>query len=718
MAQSRKQKRKPTTVAEKSASLDSTKATSARQARREKARDKSQAKKLERWVIAGLLAVTLLVFANSLQGEFVYDDRMQILNNPTITSLSNIPRMFTESVWQFLNEKNPEAVGPYYRPLFNVALIVGYQLFEYQTFGWHLISILFHLAAVMLIYALARRWDMRTDTAAAAALLFGVHPVHSESVAWVAALPDPMATVFILSSLLLYERYYHSERRAGPLTLVLSVAFAFMALLSKEVAVIYPIFLAVRELLDRPAQESLVATVTRLLKRTAPFLLIVPIYLAMRYAVLGFITKTEPNAVGIPASHVLLTIPSILLSYVRLLVIPYPLSVMYDNTYVTSPGDIRYWGAVLVLTLLAGAVLWMVRSSAVGRRALAFLILFLLPVLNLKAFRPEESLLHDRYLYLPSIGFCLLVALALERVVARFASDNVKVFRVATILLSVVLLVITVSQNRTWQNEIALTNHALEVTPRWPYLHNYIGANHSLQNRFAEAERAYNEALTINPGYYDSHSNLGDVYQQQGKLVEAEQAYRKAIEYGAPYSNTYYNLGVVLTGQRKLEAAEQPLIKAVEIQPSNTKARYNLAWVYDNQGKTQLAEQAYLETLRYNSSYPEPRINLGVLLTKQGRFAEAAEQLETAARYAPDHPVMLYALGDVYLRTNRYQDAITAFNKVVARTPNHQFAHTSLGLCYERLGNKERAKAHYQKAIEVAPQEAYTNTAREGLARL
>jgi tetratricopeptide (TPR) repeat protein len=718
MAQGKKHKRKPTAIAEKAAPTGPTQATSARQARREKARDRSQAKKMERLVIAALLGISFLAFANSLQGEFVYDDRLQISNNPTITSLSNLPRMFTESVWQFLNEKNPEAVGPYYRPLFNVALIIGYQLFEFQTFGWHLISILLHLAAVMLIYALARRWDMRTETAAAAALLFGVHPVHSESIAWIAALPDPMATVFILSSLLLYERYYHSERRAGTLTLVLSIALAFMALLSKEVAVIYPIFLAVRELLDRPEQERIGATVTRLLKRTAPFLLIVPVYLAMRYAVLGFITKTEPNAVGIPTSHLFLTIPSILLSYVRLLVIPYPLSVMYDNTYVTSAGDIRYWGAVLVLTVLAGAIVWMVRSSSVGRRALAFLILFLLPVLNLKAFRPEESLLHDRYLYLPSIGFCLLVALALERVVARFANDNVKVFRAAIVLLAAVLLVMTVSQNRTWQNESALTNHALEVTPRWPYLHNYIGANYSLQNRFTEAERAYGQALAINPNYYDSHSNLGDVYQQQGKLVEAEQAYRKAIEYGAPYSNTYFNLGVVLTGQKKLEAAEQPLIKAVEIQPSNTKARYNLAWVYDNQGKAAMAEQAYLDTLRYNPSYPEPRINLGVLLTKLGRFAEAVEQLETAARYAPDHPVMLYALGDLYLRTNRYQDAITTLNKVVARTPNHQFAHTSLGLCYERLGNKEQARAHYQKAIEVAPQEAYTNTAREGLARL
>ena len=718
MPQSRKPKRKPTTVIEKPPAPDSAKAAPARQARREKARETTRARKTERLLVAGLLAITFFAFVNSLQGEFVYDDRLQILNNPTVTDVSNIPKMFTESVWQFLNKNDSEVAGPYYRPLFNVALIINYQLFKFQPFGWHLISILFHLAVVMLVYALARRWGLTMEAAAAAALLFGVHPVHSESVAWAAAIPDPMAAAFILASLLLYERYYHGERRSGPMTLILSLALAFMALLSKEVAVAYPVFLLAREWLDRPAQENLAAAIARLSKRVAPFLALVPLYLWMRYEVLGFITQTEPNSVGIPTSHVLLTIPSILLSYARLLLIPYPMAVMYGNTYVQSAGDVRFWGAALAVIALVGAAVWMVRSNRAGRLALAFLILFLLPVLNLKAFRPEESLLHDRYLYLPSIGFCILVALALERVVARFASDKIKAFRAATVVLAVILFGLTIYQNSTWKNELAMTNHAAEVTPRWPFLHNYVGAYYSLQNRFAEAEREYNEALAINPNYYDSLSNLGDVYQQQGKFPEAEQYYQKAIDYGAPYANTYFNLGVVLTRQNKLAAAEQPLIKALELKPSNTKARYNLAWVYDNQGKSAPAEQAYLETLRYDPSYPEPRINLGVLLTKQGRYPEATEQLETAARYAPDHPVLLYALGDLYMRVNRYQDAIASFNRLAARNPGHQLVYTSLGLCYERLGNREQARANFQRAVEVAPQEAYTNTARAGLQRL
>jgi len=543
-------------------------------------------------------------------------------------------------------------------------------------------------------------------------------------VAWVSGLPDPLAAVFILASLLLYERYYHgSEGRQ--FLLVLSVGLALLALLSKEVGIVVPVFLVIREWLDRSPGESLAATGSRLVKRPAPFVAMAVLYVGLRYAVLGFLSKTEPKAVGISTVQVIVTIPSILLSYVRMLFIPIPLAITYDHQYVTSAADPRFWGATLALVaILAGAV-WLVRSSPVGRRALVWLILFLLPVLNLKAFNQEESLIHDRYLYLPSVGFCLLIGLALDWLSARLQARRKPVFLVATALIGAFLFGLTVQQNSFWQNDFVMANHALRLSPQRPFLLNYIGAYYFEQTdssghrpKLAEAEQAYSEALKFNPTYYDAHSNLGDVYQLQGKPAEAERAYRRAIELGAPYANTYYNLGITYVDTGKLAEAEGALLRALEIQPTNTEARYTLGWVYDNQGKYALAEQAYAETLRQKPSYPEPRINLGVLLTKQGRYKEALEQLQIAQRYAPSHPVLLYALGDASMKTNHYQEAIGPLSQLARQEPQHQLVHTSLGLCYEALGNKEQAKVHFQKAIEVAPQEAYTNLAREHRAKL
>jgi protein O-mannosyl-transferase len=713
--------RKPRPISQEEAAQQETKPVSgrvpARNERREKARERTRSKSQERFMVLSVLAVTALAYLNSLNGQFVYDDRLQVLKNPTLNSLANIPKMFTQGVWQFLNSGDKSAVGPYYRPIFNIALIINHQLFGLEVFGWHLFSILIHLGVVYLVYRLARQWNLSTEVAVGAALLFGVHPVHSESVAWVAALPDPLAAVFVLSSLLLYERYYRGQGKENWMRGA-SIALALAAMLSKEVAIIFPFFLVAREALERDETEAIKALIVRAAKRTAPFFAMIVLYLGMRYYVLGFLRQDEPSSIGIPAIQVLITIPSIVLSYARLLFAPFPLAVMYGNKYVMSLSDVRFIGAALVAAGITAAAIWLVWRSPVGRRALAFLILFLVPVFNLKAFRAEESLLHDRYLYLPSIGFCILVAMAFEYVSKRFAAQQQRVFVTATAIAAGIFFGLTFYQNFSWQSELAMTDNALKVTPQWPFLYNYIGAYYSDQHKYAEAEQKFVEAIAINPEYYDALSNLGDAYREQGRLADAEQAYIKAIDYGAPYADTYYNLGVTYITENKLSDAEQPLLKALEMSPAHTKARYNLGWTYDREGKDGLAEQAYAETLQYDQTYPEARINLAVLLTKQGRFNEALDHLHIAQRYAPDHPVLKYALADVNMRTQHYNEAIAAFSELAVRNLYQNHVHTSLGLCYENIGKKEEAKAQYQKAIEVAPQDPYTDTAREHLAKL
>ena len=690
---------------------------SARNERREKARERSRSRNEERVLLLAILAITALAYLNSLDGQFVYDDRLQVLKNPTLNSLGNIPRMFTQGVWQFLNSGDQNAVGPYYRPVFNIALIINHQLFGLEVFGWHLFSLLVHLGVVFLVYRLALQWKLSSEVAMASALLFGLHPVHSESVAWVAALPDPLAAVFILSSLLLYERYYHGKA-TKQIVLGASIALALAAMLSKEVAIIFPMFLLARETLDRPQGEQPGRTISRAAMRAAPFFAMIVIYLALRYYVLGFLSKDEVSSASTPAMQVLITIPSILLSYARMLFAPFPLAVMYGNKYVLSLTDVRFFGAALAIAAIVAAAIWLVRSSPVGRRALAFLVLFLLPVLNLKAFRAEESLLHDRYLYLPSIGFCILVAIAFDHVGRRFAVQRERVFVTATAIVAAVFLGLTFYQNYTWQSEEALTDNALKVTPRWPFLHNYTGAYYFQQHKFAEAERAYLDAIDISPNYYDAYSNLGDLYREQGRFADAEQAYLKAIADGAPYADTYYNLGVTYIAENRLADAEQPLIHALEMQPEHLKARYNLGWTYDREGKDLLAEQAYAETLQRDPAYAEPRINLGILLTRLARYPEALEQLRAAGRYAPSHPVLRYALADLNMRMQHYEEAIAGFSELAAGNLHQNVVYTSLGLCYESLGKNEEARAQFQKAIEIAPQDPYTKTAREHLAKL
>ena len=712
MARSRKT-RKPHSA---SAAAAVAKSPSAKHERREKALERARAKKTERLVLAGLLLISALAFVNSLDGGFVYDDKFQVVNNPRLDDLGNIPKMFTESVWQFMDSTSQLAVGSYYRPIFNIALIIERHLFGLEVFGWHLASLLLHLGVVFLVYLLGKQWGMSGEVAAAAALLFGVHPAHSESVAWVSGLPDPLAAVFVLGSLIVYERAWRAAaaRRAA---LAVSVGLAFLAMLSKEVAIVLPVFLLLREWLDRSERGAHESRLWRTAKRTLPFAIVTIAYMVLRYGVLGFISKPEPKSVGVTMWQVLLTIPSVLLNYARMLVWPYPLAITYPAGYVSSLADPAFWAVAIAILVIGGGAFWRLRKSAAGLKAFVLMLLFLLPVLNLKAFNPQESLIHDRYLYLPSVGFCMLAALAIARL-SELSTRRQAVFRTAVASIAALFLLLTVNQNLTWQNDLLMANAALKLNRRSPFLLNYVGAYYFNLNQPALAEKNYADALDVDPKYYDALSNLGDVYQMQSKLADAEEHYSKAIEYGAPYVATHYNLGVTYIGLGKFKDATRALVRALEIQPSNVSARYNLAWSYDQLGSTALAEQAYVETLQYRPSYPEPRINLGVLLTKQGRLNEALAELQTAQTYVPDHPVMLYALGDVLLKQKRYEDAIAQFKQLVQSEPQHKLVYTALGLCYEGLGNRAEAKTQFQKAIDVAPQDQYTNTAREHLAKL
>src|ERR1051325_6683527 len=148
MARQKKAKRQPSAAARAIPSEAAVEAASvsasARQQRREKGVARSEAKKRERAILIGVLAVTALAYFNALNGGFVYDDQFQILKNPSLDSLANIPKMFVQSVWQFMNASSGNPVGLYYRPVFNSALILGSQLFGKNAFGWHLFSLLLH----------------------------------------------------------------------------------------------------------------------------------------------------------------------------------------------------------------------------------------------------------------------------------------------------------------------------------------------------------------------------------------------------------------------------------------------------------------------------------------------------------------------------------------------------------------------------------------------
>ncbi len=677
--------------------------------------------KSERNAVILILVITLVVFLNSLGGEFVYDDGYQILKNPTVQSADNIPAMFTQGVWQFMSPDTSNAVGLYYRPMFNSLLIVNYQLFGFSPFGWHLVSLLLHLAATFLVYRLARSWNLSREVSALAALLFGVHPIHVESVAWVSGVPDPLAAVFVLLALIFHERSVRAGndlKSSNSKWVLVSLGATLLALFTKEVAIVLAGAVALREWLRDSGEERFSAKLNRTVQRMAPFVIAAFLYLAARIAVLGFISKPEPKAVGITTEQVLLTQPSVLFAYIRMLFAPYPLSVIYDHGFVSSPNQPPFWLPLMLAVVVLAIAFWLVRNSKVGLLALAWTLIFLLPVMNLKAFNPEESIIHDRYLYLPSVGFCLLAAMGLGWLYNRVAASSKKLVMAGISVIVIALSGMTFAQNFTWQNDLTMATHALAYAPGRPFLLNYLAAYYSNNSKPAEAEKFYKQAIVAKPDYYDAMSNLGDIYYKQNNFAESEKYYAQAVAAGARYTQTLYNLADSRAKQRKFAEAEQPLQQAIAEQSNYAEAHFYLGWVNQQQGKLPQAEASYRNALNYKPDYAEPRINLATVMNDSGRLKEAEEQLLFVRKTQPSNPVMLYTLGEVYRKTNRIQEAIGVLTQLTNAQPQHQQGWLSLGQCYEQAGNTAEAKLKYQRAADIAPQTDTANTARNRLAGL
>src|SRR5215470_14297949 len=186
------------------------------------------------------VALGLITSLNTLRDGFVADDATQILNNGLIKHLANIPDAFFTSVWAFASNDIVFATDTYYRPLFNVLLTVNYAIFGDSAWGWHLVNALIHAAAVYLVFLLVREMTDDNWLAGITAVLFGVHPAHSESVAWVSGITDPWMAVFALPAVYCYWKYARDGRKS---LLLGSAGFYFLALLVKETAVAIPMLI-------------------------------------------------------------------------------------------------------------------------------------------------------------------------------------------------------------------------------------------------------------------------------------------------------------------------------------------------------------------------------------------------------------------------------------------------------------------------------------------
>lgn len=542
-------------------------------------------------VLLGIvLAATFVVYVGTLQFEFVYDDLGQIVANPVVHAWSYFPQYFRHNVWM---QQSP--IGNYYRPLFLTWLLVNHTIFGLQPFGWHLMTVLAHLAATALVFFLALRLTKTRTLAALAALLFGLNPVHLEAVAWISGGTEPLLAILLIGGFLAYLNY---RERGRPLWLGLSLLLFALALLAKETAAILPILIAAYELLF--AKEAWKLRMVVALRSVAPFAAIAIAYLLARTAALGAIAH---RLVDLPGHIRLLTIPSVLWLYLKLLVVPARLSAFYDTPYVTHVSWKYFLAPLLAVTAaLAICVIgWRKSRSPVVGFSLLWIFVPLLPVLDL-AVLPMGDFVHDRYLYLPSVGFAVLLAMALGQLDAKQIAGRPAGVAVGLIIAGV-MGVATIVQSLPWASDLLLYQHGMAVAPNNDLPRNKLAATYVNRGMFAEGIQLYHFVLANDPDYWYANYRMGYAQYMAGRFQDAERFLAKSISLH-PIADEYYYLGMTRLKLGQLATAEAALREAVRLQPRAPGYSFALGLVLKQQGRLQPALDSFRTELALNPADP------------------------------------------------------------------------------------------------------------------
>ncbi len=577
-----------------------------------------------------MIAATVLVYANSLSGGFVFDDTKQIVGNSSLHSWGNIFRAFTSDVWSFQRGTLTKDIPPpYYRPLFTIYLTIIYQLFGLWEPGWHLMNLLVHTTATVFVYYLLRRLSGDIVIASLAALLFGLHPAHVESVSWISGIPDPLAALFYVPSLIWYVRY---REEGGSKWLTASVVAYGLAALCKETPLALPLVFIVWELTREPGGKKIVARLRETAWLLVPYAAVAAAYLILRFSVLGRLSWKHPFMARVPNEAIWLTVPYVFVNYLRHLIAPFRLSLIYGTSFIMSAADLRFLLPAAVVLLMA-AILWIYRKKldAALWSALALTIVPLLPVLNLKVFH-YEYIIQDRYLYLPSIGFCSLVVLLIVRV----TRGNQKLTLAVAGAIILAFGVSTILQNRVWHDSVALWQRSLFFAPDAWSTHYNLGLAYLNSKQNELALRELEQAKLLNPTEATIYNNLALAQAARGDLRSAIASSKQALMLDPTTIEAHNNLGAFLYQQGAYTAAKREFALVLARDPQSVSAHFNLGRTLMAMNENGEAIREYESVLGLKPDDIEARYQLGLSFAAAGRKADAVREIKRALGYQPD----------------------------------------------------------------------------------
>jgi tetratricopeptide (TPR) repeat protein len=585
--------------------------------------------RLEWWHFAVIGVVALLCYVQTAGYGFIWDDNVQISLNPRIRSFANFGKAFTENFWAF---RGPQYYTNYFRPMHTLTYMIGYVLGGLSPAPYHWISIVLHVLTSLTV-CFAGAAFLRSPTAAFwGALLFAVHPMHTESVSWVAGITDVGCGLFYVLSL---GAFVYLRARKGPTAYWWTIALIsfFLSLLYKEMALTLPLVILLLDFACDTEERGL--RPGERLRRLLPFLALLAVYVVLRIRALGVFSKTR---VPLPMSFTdkLLTVTYFVGHYIQDLLVPIKQSA-YHVFLPFSRLSVKDW--LLPFALLAVGIGLVFRYLRNDRRSLflaLMTVLTLIPILYLGGVGDNKY--TERYLYLPSMGFCLLVASLIERYLGKK-----KAGMALCALLVLALAFLTIRRNPVWKDESTFYRTTLAASPGAVQMNYNLGVLLLSQRNYPAARAQFQSALDATYEVFayvpldraEAYLGLCEAENGMGHLQAAAENAEKALGVVPDLADASLRLGTLKGRLGDYTTAEKLLRQALTSMPENALAHSDLGNVLFYKNDFSSAEQEYWKAIQLDSRFMSARISLAVLLARTGRGAEAISVLREVLTLDP-----------------------------------------------------------------------------------
>jgi tetratricopeptide (TPR) repeat protein len=635
------------------------------------------------WMTAVLLfalfLITLAVYYPSLHAGFLkIDDQYYIDENEFIQDLSlkGIYKIFTSVI--VVN----------YFPLQILSYAIDYHLWGLNPFGYRLGNLIFHLGNAFLVFFFLRRiLGGRTWLSFAGSLIFSLHPVNVESVAWVSERKNVLSFFFLLLSFLAYFRYLDGERKG--LAYGLSLGLYLLSILAKVSSVVFPLLLILYDMCftNRSRMEWI--------KDKIPFFLLSAFFSGLAVYIYQ-LQKIIPEYHGGHPINNFLTMANVVVEYILSLFVPLYLNFYYDTRLVKSFGEYPFLLSFSFLLLVMVLAIRWYRKEQPLFFSLFWFFIPLLPVLNIV---PIAILRADRYLYLSSVGFAYFLTWGIPRVLGDTGRKVSWAAFGVLFLIAGVFGWITEKQAGYWRSPFHLWSRVMKYIPSEAKAYCFLGNNARDNGQVTLAETLYREALDRAPRSPAALNNLGLLYLNKGRVEEAHALFQRALESDPDYPEAQINLGISYWKKGEEEQAIAAFEKAKGNKKNRATANNNLGVIYQNRGDYFTALALFREAVREGPQDMAACMNFALALVKSGQTDEAILQLEKARLRHPSGYPINYQLGSLYLKKGNPPRAAEYFSQALKEKPEDPDLHFQLAQALRLIpGQEAESQFHLEKA--------------------